>query len=532
MGKNIKEWAKKNPSDFIKEIFDSWFKGHEGESIAVLLTTVIGCFLCYFYEMLYGLGCPDLLCEGLHYYRNADYATSQARWMIRYINILAGKNVVIPALTVSLYCMMIGISALILCRMLKIEKVLYVVLLTAVMISFPVISHQFAYIYMALAYSFSFLAVVMGVMFSRKRKVFGFVLAFLCFLMMMGSYQAYIGAASALAIIMLIADVLSEEKIKNAIVNFLLTAFAGLTAAIADIPFSRLMMRIYNTGTENRVSDFSFESIRTNIKFSLEYSYKWFFSYFNSEILSRGRIYPVIFILIGVLLMISIIIKIKKKEFARALICLVASLLIPLSMNLVLILIPAGGMRDIMRYHYVLIFALLFFLHSNIGSKIYNNLTAYVSVLAVCMLLFGNVISANCTTFMYKFTYDYAEKQALLMMEELYDMDGYVPDETPIVMGGAFSYTPVQERYPMIFRYAEQEGGPVFWSNIYGMISCRYHFFMDYMGVDAKYFTNGEYLEVINSDEFENMPKWPEKGSIQMIGDKAVIKIWGGPPQY
>lgn len=526
----LASFIKKSPDealgDFLKESMGEYKK----LTITGIITTIVMTFVCYFYEMIYGLGCPDLLCEGLRYYRNADYATSQARWMIRYLNTIAGKNVVIPALTVTLYCAMIGLSALLICHMMKIDKPLYVCLLTAAMVSFPVISHQFAYLYMALAYSFSFLAVTIGIMLARKRKVLPFIISVLFFLMMMGSYQSYVGAAAALAVVMLLYDAVSEEKIGICFANFGLSALAGLLGAVIDIPFSRLMMKIYHTGTEHRVSEFSFESIKQNIGFSLKYAYVWFFSYFDDDVLARDMVYAVIFGVIAILSVIIIVLKFKNKKIAHAFTIIGALFVLPLAMNLILVLIPTGGVRALMKYQYVLIFAILLFFHNYIGKKIFNNILAYVSVIMIALVLFGNVVAANCTTFMYKYSYDYAEKQALLMLEEIYEIEEYEPDKTPIVLGGAFSYTPVKDRYPQIFMYAEQEGGLVFWGNIYGMISCRYHFFMDYMGVNAEYFTNQEYLDAVQSEEYAEMPIWPKKGSIQMIGDKVVVKIWEQAP--
>ena len=525
-----KKFKLKSPEEFLKYLKEVFIGGHEKETLAGIITVIITSVVCYFYEMLYGLGCPDTLCEGLRYYRNADYATSQARWMIRYINTFAGKSIVIPALTVSLYCLMIGICALIICRMMKIEKVLYVVLLTAVMVGFPVVSHHFSYLYMALAYSFAFLMTVVGVALLRARKIYTFILSVLCFLMMMGSYQSYISAVAAFAVIMFIYDIVKEEKLSKAFSNLGFCALSGILAAALDLPVSKLMMKIYHTGTENRVNEFSFNLIRTNLKFSIEYSTRWFFTFFKNDVLSQNLLYAAIFAVIAVLSIVIFVHKIKDKKFAHAFSFLIATIVLPLSMNFILILLPTNGIRNIMRYQSVLVFALLFFYHSYIGDKLINNLLTYVSVAAIGLLLCAYAITANCTTFMYKYSYDYAEKQALLMLEEIYDLDEYVPDETPIVMGGAFSYTPVKDRYPMIFRYAAQEGGPIFWLDANGMIVCRYHFFKDLMGVEARYFTASEYEEAVRSDEYAEMPCWPANGSVKMIGDKAVIKIWEEAP--
>ncbi len=529
--KGMPGWMKKNPSEAFSQAYHK-FAGTDGIWRTTLITTIVTSVLCYFYEMIYGLGCPDTLNEGVHYYRNADYSTSQARWMLRFINEAAGKNVIIPVITVLGYCLMIGLSAYIILRMLHIEKKLPAILLTALMVSFPIILHHFAFLYMALAYSFSFLMVILGVWFIRKRKVYGYILGTLCFLFMLGSYQAYIGAVSAFALIMLVYDSLHEKSMKKYLSDFGFTAAAGVVACLVNQPFSKLMMFIFHTGADGRVSDFSVKEIFKNIGFSLKYSYVWFFSYFKSDVLARKYLYTGIFVVIAILFILVLIKKIKEKSIAGTITFVLATLLLPIGMNFLLILMPSNGMRDILRYQYVLLFALLFILLEYAKEQIIGNICSYLSVLLIVGLLWGYVISANCTAMMYKLSYDHAIQQAMQMMEEIYDMDGYVKNQTHIVMGGCFPYDTVKDRYPKIFRFAEQEGGPVFWDNMYGMTMCRYHFFWDFLGVDAGYISDGEYLAAVQSQEYEEMPCWPEEGSIKMIGDDVVIKLWEGPPLW
>ncbi len=523
---------KKKPDEVFKELLNKLLGEDKSLFKSVTITTLVFSILCYFYEMIYGLGCPDTLSEGVHYYRNANYSTSQARWMLRFINEIGGKNVIIPIVTVLGYCFMIGISAFIICRMIRIEKKLPAVMITALMVSFPIILHHFAFLYMAMAYSFSFLMVILGVWFIRKRKVYGYILGTLCFLFMLGSYQSYIGAVSAFAVIMLIYDSLYEKSLKINLLNFGMTAACGLAACVLNQPFSKLMMLVFHSGTDARVSDFSIKSIFTNIGFSLEYSYKWFFSYFNSEILGRRFLYAGIGVVLLVLIVLTFIRKIKEKSISGAVTFLAAILLLPMAMNFLLIIMPTNGMRDILRYQYVLVFVLLFILLYYLEGKVTAHICYYISLVLMCGLLWGYIISANCTAMMYKLSYNHAVQQAMQMMDEIYDLEGYVPNETHIIMGGAFPYDTLQERYPKIFRFAEQEGGPVFWPNLYGMTNCRYHFFLDFLGVDAGYISDDEYLSAIQSETYLEMPCWPEKGSVRMINDSVVVKLWEGAPLW
>ncbi len=529
-GSKLKNFGVPAPEEALNKLKLSAFGAKENSPLPVFITTLVNSFLCYFYHMLYGLGCPDTLCEGVLYYRNSDYSTSQARWMIRYINELFGKNMIIPAINVLAYCFMIGISAYLICRMANIKKPLHQVLLTTMMVSFPVILHHFAFMYMALAFSFSFMAVTIGCALARTRKVIGVILGTASFLMMMGAYQAYIGAISGLAIILLIYDALNDKKVKNGLINFALTAASGIAACLINIPFSSWMMKIHGVGADGRVSAFSVEDIFANLGFSLKYSYVWFFSYFNNEVLSRNRLYGVLLIVVIIFFALSMIRLIKEKKIVNAVIFCISFLLIPIAMNSLLVAMPTNGMRDILRYQYALVFALLFILGNYVKESKIAALAKYPAYLAMLFLFIGNVITANCTEFMYKVCYDHTEQQMLLAMERVYELDGFKDNETRIVIGGAPSYEVISAANPKLFRYAEKDGGPVFWWSAYGMTSCREHYFKDFLGINAGYVTEQEYLNIVNSSQYAEMSVWPEEGSVEMIEGFAVIKFAVEPP--
>lgn len=517
----------------IFEMLKSRLFGYKEDSPKVILITTIVCtFLCYFYHMVYGLGCPDTLTEGIYTYKSFDYTTSLARWMIRYLNELFGKNIVIPALIVFIYCLMIGMSSYIICRMTKLSEPFYQIMLTAMMVSFPVVLHQFAYMCAALAYSFSFLAVVTGTLLIRTRKAAGIIAGTCFYLMMLGSYQSYIGAISSLAVILLIYDSLYEKKISQGLIRFALCGGCGLLACIIDMPFSSWMMKIHGIEQSSRVSEFSYRSIFENLGFSLRYSYVWFFSYFDNDVLSRNRLYTAVFAVIVCLLILTFIKLFGEKRIINAVTVLVSVIILPIAMNLILIVFTGYGMHDILRYQYVLIFSLLFILHKYLGRDFLNGLLKYVSVLAVLLLFIGNIISACSTAFMYKIYYDHYEQQYLLAMDRIYELEGYTVNVTRIVSGGTPSCEVYHINNPKIFRYAEQEGGPVFWGDPFGMTASREYFFKDFLGIDPGTLSNQEYHDIIHSEEFEEMPIWPAEGSVKMIDGMAVIKFSDYPPRY
>ena len=221
----------------------------------IMLTAALSCFFSYFYLMIYGYAGPDATGEGIHFYRNADWATQCGRWMIRYLNELFGKNAILPFIIVIGYCAMIALSAMFLCELFPIRKKVSQILLTSALVSFPVVTDQFAYLYMALSYSFSFLAVTCGFWLLRKRKLWSFALGSLCFLFMLGSFQAYIAALAALGLILFIRDLLRGaegmpksnsplSQLKTAGIQLGLGVLAAGLACILNFAVMELMLRI------------------------------------------------------------------------------------------------------------------------------------------------------------------------------------------------------------------------------------------------------------------------------------------------
>ena len=51
------------------------------------------------------------------------------------------------------------------------------------------------------------------------------------------------------------------------------------------------------------------------------------------------------------------------------------------------------------------------------------------------------------------------------------------------------------------------------------------NYFDKYLGLDIKTCSKEEYKQMVESDEFKNMPIYPNKGSIKIINNIIVIKI-------
>lgn len=500
------------------------------DTIAVAVSALIAFLLCYSYKMITGLSGPDAIIEGTYMYVGGDNALACGRWFIYFVNVYFARSIIQAPIIVFMYCFTIMLSCIMLGRLFNIRKVGYLVLMTAAMISFHVVSRQFSYLYMAWFYAFSFFMCVSAVCLIRKRKIWSVILATACLLLMVGSYQTYIGAVAALAVIMFIIEIVDGSKKSEAFINLGITTGAGLVACLVDIPLTNILSKVFGQGVSSRVSDSGAMSIFENLGFSFKYAYKWFFIYFSGDdVLSRNVLYIVLISLTVLLLLIAVIKMLISKEIVNAILIVVAVLLLPFTMNISLVLFPHAGLTDIMRYHYSLVFVLLFALLSRNDIKIFLPVAEWIAYVVFFVLISTYAVSANATSICEKLAYDATYTQATAILNKVYDLEDYKPDETKIVLGGIITYMDTYTYYNNLFHYANMEPGPVFWNGSDGAIRNRYGYMLAYLGVNPGVLSVDEYLGVVNSEEFKEMPVWPQTGSVKMINDMAVVKLEENP---
>ena len=150
----------------------------------------------------------------------------------------------------------------------------------------------------------------------------------------------------------------------------------------------------------------------------------------------------------------------------------------------------------------------------------------------VLALIIGYSVTAISTQIGYKIAYDATETKANLILADVFDMEGYAPGKTKVILCGAVDWADGFIENQQIFALSQVESGPIFWNGVFGMRVCREKYFKNYLGVDLGFITGEEYLAVIKSQEFSEMPIWPEEGSIQWMGDSIVVKLTNNPPVY
>lgn len=513
------------PEAVFKNLFDRLFPGEHRKALKVsMITSIVTAFLCYFMLMVTGYSGPDSNSEGVLMYRGFGWALSIGRWFIGYVQTRAAGSAIIPFLIVMMYSILVGISAVILCRMFNVRGTFLHVLITALFVSFPIVELHFGYLYMAVFYAFSFFCVVAGTLLARIRKVWGYIAALLLYIAMLGSYQSYIGGVAALAVMLLIYDMSEKRGIGASFADFGATAAVGAVASVLDLFIVNFTLSHENLVASDRVAAFSFKDIMDNLQFSLIWSFKWFFYYFRDGLYSRNLLYNILFVVLLVVTVLVIVKLFMEKKTAHALIIIPAMLLIPYAMNIVQFLFPHNGVQTIMRYHYVLVFVFGISLLEKVSFTAVKVAGKWVTYIALIVLLNTYILSANIGGLVYKAVYTETYTEAMIMMERIYELDGYKKNETKVVLASIIDWSSTCQEFGLLLNETSIGAGPVFWEGVVGLGNCRQGYFLSYLGINVGAVSAEEINSVMQTEEYAEMPVWPAEGSVRMINGYAVIK--------
>lgn len=534
-------------------------------SLKVFFATMLSALLSYYFMIVDGYTCPDGICEGLTYYTNGDWALAGCgRWAIRYVNELT-CNIVIPLYVVLMYCLCIWLSVVILSKLWKLSDGA-VIILGAMMIATPTVAGQMGYPYTAVAYAIACVASVGAVYFMfRCKTILGVIGSTLCVTLMMGLYQSYVGMIAVLVLMTIIYDVFRGEDVKTILVAIGKCAGTSILGCIISTVILNIDLSVRDLSSASRLAMFDVKEIFSAFPQRVPYVYEKYMNVLKTPLMHRNLIYLAIIIVTMVALIIIEIGLIREKKWVRALLNVPMVLLIPMASNLIGILIPYNGVNSMMQYQSVMIVPFMLACVEDVrrklvsgnglrgdadeqeglavegskniygvrdcAKKLVNKVMPIFALVLTVMLTWTYILAANATFQCYRLSYRHINNEMQMALQRVYQLDGYVKDASAIVMGG-FPDDTILRNSMDIYQYAENiNSNPVFWEDMHGETANRYRYFLDYFGVYAQDISDEEYLNVVNSDAYAQMPLWPEAGSVDMIDGYAVIKFSDEPPR-
>lgn len=487
--------------------------------MSLLLTAIIG-FISYDLLIVYRVADPDTIIEGLTYYINATWAIEGCgRWLLPIVNILSG-NVIIPPFVVAFYCLSMWLCAWIICKIWKINKVTSISIIAVCMTVTPAAVSQLVATYMGVCFALACVFATLFVYFCfESDSKLSYLLCVCSLVCSLALYQSYLAHAAVLTLMTLAVYIYRNNKqqlLINKTIKALLTASAGIVTYFIS---NKVILALLHLESSSRLAEFSIGRIFNNIGSTIVWLYSSYFAFLNDSVLLRKYLYALIFAAI-VILTIKYIIN-KENSLLYKVLLVICLFLIPFTSNIIGLITPDNPITILMTYQYILIVPFAFALAEDSSIDFTKSLVIAVAVL----LCWTHVISANATFECYKMSHDHVYNQYSQVIYDVQHTDGYVKDETPVLIAGFFGDSTLRSNI-RTYNYAfELFDDLVFWNTLGGATYNRHRYVMQYFGLDFIDFSIDEYQRIIKTEEFKKMNLWPDKDGIKFIDGYLVVRI-------
>ena len=447
------------------------------------------------------------------------------------------SNAIVPMVNGLLSLLYIALAAVFIVDLLELDRPLLATLAGACMSIFPSAASTLAYIYTADGYTLALLLAVLSAWCClRWRKWFlGCIPAFLMLGYSMGIYQSFGSFTLLLFCLFLVLSLLrrmpSLQELFGTVMRMAITAGLGFI-------FYYIMMRYSLAHSGQRLTLYQgIDCLNNEVQFCLSGMIYQFhllsnarhfgLKFITQELPRLGggvwgfRLVWAMYLLLAVFYVLAFILKKQWKKWYAPLVHLAVILVFPLGINYVQVISPDVHYHMIMHYSAVLLFILVLCLAQILcddkDTVMLVRKCVSVSSTVVCvLLLFYWVVITNVgyTNMQYQYQKSYANM--IRLADRIEQSEGYA-DGAPVWITEAVwpgEDTPIGDQ-----------------SNFIGMEGIHqfdpYHYYMflrHLIGTDIHLASYEDFMDIVPTKEFQEMPLWPDTGSVKTINGVIVVK--------
>lgn len=464
----------------------------------------------------------------------ADYG----RWFLQYVRPLMGSWSV-PALNGMLTIVLLSVSACFIVLALDLHSWTSAVLIAVMTITFPSVTSLMTFMFTANTYAVGILLACAGA-YCFLREKHGFIPAVVCFTLSLGMYQSYICLGAAILVLAMALDLIAGKEIRNV----LLKGTKAITALAVTMIVYLGLVKVFANGylsDDRGVSTMGQISVMRIPRLIMR-AYKRISEYFILK--PYSFISPTLYalnviccIMIAAAIFLLLYFNKYYKDKIRTMGIIVLTLFVPLALASIYILAPeTQDASMLMLYQYFFIYVLLIAYaekilrcenaESRTGKRctIIRKISSSCFVIAVILIGYCQFILAQEAYFRmdvaFKRVYSYYNR----VIQRVEEQEAFQYGDE-IALLGSFYETPL----PMNRDYIDDEkfkdlSGVALENGLFTE-GVRAGFINTYLGTGLRAYTEEEILEIKDTEEYENMPLYPAKGSVKKINDVWVVKL-------
>lgn len=377
-----------------------------------------------------------------------------------------------------------------------------------------------------------FLAVFSVWLLRQKKPVYS-AFGILLLSLSLGTYQAYVCAALALLMILLLQDLYKKESRKNVFRRMLkyglCVLFAGAVYYICWKCFQKVF-HIWTSDSYNGLAgmgDYEGVSIGGLIAATYENVFEYFWNpqifvslYFRG--VSLSSIWIMIIRILHILLLLSIIAALViinykgKTNWWQRLLQSILLILFPFGMNAVCFL-SKGMEHSLMVYAFVFVYILAIKLMEDLEIRLtgknYCRIAMVATLGCICWI---NVVYANQVYLKKQMQETAAISLMTRIAEDIEEVEGYLAGTTPVAFTGTFNESPAlknDEGFEDLVPYGMGNTSMFYIGTDYAVLTHLLHANMNLVRIDA------------DNKIVQEMPCYPMEGSVVYVDGTLVVKI-------
>lgn len=430
----------------------------------------------------------------------------------------------------------LAITAVIIVELFQIKNGICAALVSGLLVAFPSVISTFCYTYTVDGYMLAVLLITLALLITERKK-YGFIGGAILLGISLGIYQAYLSYVMLLCVMLLLLQILEAKKIKDIwikIGRYVCMGGGGYAFYLLTLHIMMAIKGVSLSGYQgtDAISGFSFSLLPKGILTA----YKKFFAFLltgKAITVNKAMTLAVtVMIILGVCIYLYLF-GAKKcgRNLWKIFMTGVLVLSIPLCGSIISVISPDAFYHTLMWYSWCVPFLFVIVLVERMSEysgkregliKKWVTVTAFVSC---AILIFEFSKTANLVGFNMEERYEKNYAIALRIVERLEETPGYQHGMKVAILGGEPSET--------IFPPTEITGGDLrgyFGSHgDYSLNSSeKFAVFMaHYMNVTLRTIDESEEIALTYTEEFLEMPYFPDSDSIRKIDDVWVVKLNG-----
>lgn len=426
-------------------------------------------------------------------------------------------------------------------RLIKIENKISMLLTIAVLVSFPTLAYSYGYLYDSVMYTFSLLFAALAVYVTNRRK-YGWILGAVCLMLSLGLYQAWISFAVTFTIVYIIIEIknnnLENRQLTRLILQNLGMGIGGLICYLASVKIYNMLYHIELASYKglNSMGSISLSGLPVlvlNCYKAFARFLKGGFYYMPNGIKVLNGILTLLMFFTCLYVFVR---KIKAKRYLEAVILGVLTLALPIGMCLMDLV--SGSSDNLSVYGVCLVYVLIIkYTDDWIKSKeslpvkgggFFIKVIHFMTICVIFCFLFITQIYYYKLHVFYQRTFALANRVAMRIEE----MEEY-PEIRKVVIGGTPKLRQDYGASEVMFDDVILNDRGL-WGQFVGLsapVSSDYslskfiRFMNGFLGTNYESAGLDEAKEIMQTNQYSDMPLWPDKQSIQVINDTLTIKM-------